>query len=153
MKIEKVCPMENNITLLNIILAVMSLLLFVLLILKEKKINSKIDHLEKQNRGNIYSAVGNKSIPDRITKLELEISRLKKKNNEIIQWYEKDKFRTDKTNIGDNNFKQVLNYNFFKDRNSTIIDMYGQGKSKEEIARTLNKSIREIEMVINIIAK
>ncbi len=142
--------MENNITLLNIVLAIISMLLFILLIFKGKKLNSKIDYFEEQSKGNMYFTVDNKPILDRITKLELEILKFKKENSKIIQQYEKNKFLMGKNNVGDNNFKQILNYNFFKEKNSAIIDMHKQGKPKEEIAKILNKSIREVEMVINI---
>ncbi len=142
--------MENNITLLNIVLAIISMLLFILLIFKEKKLNSKIDYFEEQSKGNMYFTVDNKPISDRITKLELEILKLKKENSKIIQQYEKNKFLMGKNNVDNNNFKQILNYNFFKEKNSAIIDMHKQGKPKEEIAKILNKSIREVEMVINI---
>lgn len=146
--------MENNITLLNIVLAIISILLFVLIIFKEKKMNSRVNYYGKQNEGNIYSSnisvIDRETIIDKLAKLELEILKLKKENSRIVQQYEKNNFLTSKDNVNDNNFKQVLNYNFFKEKNSAIIDMHKQGKPKEEIAKILNKSIREVEMVINI---
>ena len=70
----------------------------------------------------------------------------------IIKQYRKNNFlKSNGNDTDDNNFKQILNYNLFKEKNSAIIDLYKQGKPKEEIARILNKSIREIEMVISIV--
>ncbi|HZJ77024.1 MAG TPA: hypothetical protein VFC70_04875 [Oscillospiraceae bacterium] len=142
--------MENNIALLNIILAMVSMLLFILLIFKEKKLNSKIDYFRKQSEGNMYLSVDNKIILDKIAKLESDVLKLRGENSKIIRQYEKDNLLTGKNDVSDNNFKQILNYNFFKEKNSDIIDMHKQGKSREEIARISNKSIREIEMIINI---
>ncbi|WP_026476030.1 DUF6115 domain-containing protein [Alkaliphilus transvaalensis] len=49
------------------------------------------------------------------------------------------------------NFEHSLNYNLFMQKNKDIISLYQKGKSKEEIARSLNKSVREVEMVIKMI--
>lgn len=48
-------------------------------------------------------------------------------------------------------FDQMLNYNRFTQKNQTIIDLYQSGKTTEDIARKLKKSVREVEMVIKLI--
>ncbi|MBM7613688.1 helix-turn-helix transcriptional regulator [Alkaliphilus hydrothermalis] len=49
------------------------------------------------------------------------------------------------------NFDQSLNYNMFVQKNNDILKLHREGKSLEEIARRLNKSVREVEMVIKLI--
>lgn len=146
--------MENNIGLLNTTLVIILILSFILITLKEKKLHSRINYYGKQNEektcSNNISITDNKIIIDKIAKLELEILQLKKENNRIIQQHEKNNFLTNEDNLNDNSFKQVLNYNLFKEKNSAIIDLHRQGKPKEEIAKILNKSIRETEMVISL---
>ncbi|KAB3535853.1 hypothetical protein F8154_04880 [Alkaliphilus pronyensis] len=48
-------------------------------------------------------------------------------------------------------FNQKLNYNIFTQKNTDIIRLHQEGNSPDEIARKLNKSIREIEMVIKLV--
>lgn len=55
------------------------------------------------------------------------------------------------TTTADEPFDQLLNYNRFAKKNQRIIEMYQSGKSPEDIARNLGKSIREVEMVIKLI--
>lgn len=55
------------------------------------------------------------------------------------------------TAAADEPFDQLLNYNRFAKKNQRIIEMYQSGKSPEDIARNLGKSIREVEMVIKLI--
>ncbi len=49
------------------------------------------------------------------------------------------------------NFSQSLNYNMFIKKNDDIINLFNNGKSPDEIAKALNKSVREVEMVIKLI--
>lgn len=139
--------MRNNIIFLNIGFTITIILLF-LLIFKEKKSNSIIKYYEKENQDIIVS---NKIIMKKIRKLESEIIRLNEENEKISKEYKKQDLNTYINEDINDNFKQVLNYKFFKEKNSSIIDLYEEGKAKEEIAKILNKSIREIEMVINLI--
>lgn len=147
--------MENMIVLLNTILAVISILLFVLITFKEKELNDKIDHCGEQSSENIYpnniSMTDGKAIIDGIAKLELEILKLRKENSEMAQRYKESNLPVNEDNVGNNNFRQILNYNFFKEKNGAVIDLYRQGKSEGEIAKVLNKSIREVEMVVNLV--
>lgn len=48
-------------------------------------------------------------------------------------------------------FEQLLNYTRFSQKNQQIIKLYQLGRTPEEIARDLGKSIREVEMVIKLI--
>ncbi len=49
------------------------------------------------------------------------------------------------------NFKHIINYKQFVDKNQDIMDLIKREKSPEEIARLLDKSVREVEMVIKLI--
>lgn len=53
--------------------------------------------------------------------------------------------------VDNKDFKHILNYNQFVNKNKSIIDLFNQNKSSEEIAKLLDKSVREIEMVIKLI--
>lgn len=48
-------------------------------------------------------------------------------------------------------FNQMLNYNMFIQRNNNIIQLYQEGDTPDVIARKLNKSVREVEMVIKLV--
>ncbi|SCY13152.1 TraB/GumN family protein [Alkaliphilus peptidifermentans] len=48
-------------------------------------------------------------------------------------------------------FNQTLNYNMFIQRNNNIIQLYQEGDTPDVIARKLNKSVREVEMVIKLV--
>ncbi|GAB6088208.1 DUF6115 domain-containing protein [Alkaliphilus crotonatoxidans] len=48
-------------------------------------------------------------------------------------------------------FDQLLNYNRFTKKNERIIQLYQSGETPESIARKLEKSLREVEMVIKLI--
>ncbi len=147
--------MKNKIILLSAISAVIPVILLISIIFKQKKLNNETNYHKKQDNESIHynniSMTDSKTIIEKITELELEILKLKKENNRIIQQYNRNNHLIDNNNTSDNDFKQVLNYNFFKEKNGAVIDLYIQGKPKEEIAKTLNKSIREIEMVINLV--
>lgn len=148
--------MKSNIILLSVGFIIVLIPLVLSFIVKEKKTNnSRVNYYEKQNEENIISdkisIMESKIIMEKMTKLELEVLELKKENSKIIEQYKKSNLPENKNILRDNNFKQALNYNVFKERNNDIIDLHRQGKSKEEIAKTLNKSIREIEMIINLL--
>jgi len=129
------------------------ILLITLMIFKERKSGSRINCHGKQNNEEAHPndifAINNKIVTDKIAELEQEILKLKKENNRTISQYEKNNSLTDEHNTN-NNFGQVLNHNLFKEKNSNIINLYKQGAPKKEIAKILNKSIREVEMVINL---
>ncbi|AOY77291.1 hypothetical protein [Clostridium formicaceticum] len=48
-------------------------------------------------------------------------------------------------------FNHILNYNKFLQKNKDIIELYKETNNLEEIARKLNKSIREVEMVVKLV--
>ncbi|HZK56920.1 MAG TPA: hypothetical protein VFD17_01315, partial [Clostridia bacterium] len=129
------------------------ILLLILIIFRERKSNSRINYHGKQNKKGVYpnntSVTDNKTIINKIAELEQEILKLGKENNRIVRQHEKNNFLIDEHDTN-NDFEQVLNYNLFKEKNSNIINLYRQGAPKEEIAKVLNKSIREVEMVINL---
>ncbi len=47
-------------------------------------------------------------------------------------------------------FNHALNYQLFLNRNEDIIKLYNEGHGIDTIARTLNKSFREVEMIIKL---
>ncbi|QUH26308.1 hypothetical protein [Serpentinicella alkaliphila] len=69
--------------------------------------------------------------------------------NTVIEPVEDLKPDTKNSKIG--SFSNILNYSKFLSNNKDIIDRYKNNKSIEEIAKELNKSIREVEMVIKLI--
>ncbi|QUH20809.1 hypothetical protein [Alkaliphilus sp. B6464] len=145
---------RNNILLLvgGIVLVVPLIISF---ILKNKRNHNKLEFYKKEEK---YSSeinkgfkVENEIIVERIKRLEQEVLILKQENNRIIEEHRKNSNLINQNNLKNNSFKPVLNYNLFKEKNSTIIDLHEKGISKEEIAKVLNKSIREIDMVIKLV--
>jgi len=57
----------------------------------------------------------------------------------------------DKSRETISSFSNILNYSKFVSKNKDIIDRYKSSKSIEEIAKELNKSITEVEMVVKLI--
>ncbi|SES68090.1 hypothetical protein SAMN05660297_00221 [Natronincola peptidivorans] len=92
-----------------------------------------------------------------ISKINDEISQLKdmlKHTEDLIDLKVKDNEDFNDENHSDNhndNFKHLLNYNKFLKKNNDIINLFKQNKNLEEIARELNKSIREVEMVVKLV--
>ncbi len=129
--------------------------LFISFILKNKRNYNKLEFYKKEEKCsseiNKGSKVENEIIVERIKRLEQEVFILKQENNRIIEEHRKNNNLINQNNLKNNSFKPVLNYNLFKEKNSTIIDLYEKGISKEEIAKVLNKSIREIDMVIKLV--
>lgn len=150
--------MKNNLILFDLALLIICIFLFVLIIFKDKKLRDRLIYLEEKNRDRAYLDktskldLDNSFIIDKITELELEILKLRTENKRMAHRYE-DGQRLDgeKEDGANKNFKNILNYNFFEDRNRDIIKLYKAGRPKEDIAKSLNKSIREVEMIINLV--
>lgn len=146
--------MERNSILLLIGGIILIVPLLVFFIIKNKRNYNKLESYKKDEKYsfeiNKGSKVENEIIVERIKRLEHEVLLLKQENNRIIEEYRKNNNLINQNNLKNNSFKPVLNYNLFKEKNSTIIDLYEKGISKEEIAKVLNKSIREIDMVIKL---
>lgn len=47
-------------------------------------------------------------------------------------------------------FEQVLNYSLFAQKNEEVLGRYEKGMAPKEIARDLDKSLREVDMVIKL---
>jgi len=47
-------------------------------------------------------------------------------------------------------FEQVLNYNLFAQKNEEVLKRFEAGMDPREIARELDKSLREVEMVVKL---
>lgn|GEM_PF-3662986 len=47
-------------------------------------------------------------------------------------------------------FEQVLNYSLFAQKNDEVLQRYEAGMSPKEIAKELDKSLREVDMVIKL---
>lgn len=132
--------MEKHIVLLAIGIVIVIISSFVLFISKLKSSHSKTDHFEEyNNKITQASKIENEIMLKKIANLEKEIQKLKQSNIDLTEKKE--------TNT---NFKHMLNYNLFKERNKTIIDLYNKGNSKEQIAKVMNKSVREVEMIVKL---
>lgn len=147
--------MTNSIILPVVIGLIIIIFLFIILLLVNRKRSyNKIKSIEMTKKHNQKNDINFKmeieTIFKRIQSLEQEVLQLKQENNILIEEF-KNNILSKENNLKNNNFKPILNYNLFKERNNIIIDLYKAGKTKEEIAKVLNKSIREIEMVIKLI--
>lgn len=146
--------MKGNIILLIIGICILILPIIMSLILREKRIDEGNRYHENKNG---YNQLNNEQkiqtmiLLDRLNKLEEEVSKLKDENTALKEEYSKKSVLFDESPISSDKFKPILNYNLFKEKNSKIIDLYEKGKTKEEIAKILNKSIREVEMVISLV--
>jgi len=147
--------MKSNIILLIIGSSILIISIVLSFIFKDKANYNRTEYQQKQNKNNreinIDSKVENKVIFEKIKKLEQEVLELKQEINILSKENKENKILLNENNRKDRSFKPILNYNLFKEKNSVIIDLYKKGKSKEEMAKILNKSIREIEMVISLI--
>ncbi|SDK46385.1 hypothetical protein [Natronincola ferrireducens] len=99
---------------------------------------------------------GNQKTIDEINRLKLEIRELKKhvKTMEnLIEEHKKDDSLQNENfnNMEEENFNYLLNYNKFIHKNKDVIELFKNNKTPEEIARILNKSIREVEMVTKLV--
>ncbi len=83
-----------------------------------------------------------------IKRFEGELSTLTESIDQIKKFILDGNKASEETN---QNFDNVLNYNQFLRKNKAIVDLYKHNKTPEEIAQTLNKSIREVEMIIRLI--
>jgi len=151
--------MKGNIILLIIGSSILIISIVLSFIFKDKANYNRTEYQQKQNKNNreinIDSKVENKVIFEKIKKIEQEVLELKQEVLELKQEInilsKENNILLNENNPKDRSFKPILNYNLFKEKNSVIIDLYKKGKSKEEMAKILNKSIREIEMVISLI--
>jgi len=147
--------MKSNIILLIVGLSILIISYIISIIFKQKSTHNKFEYHKKKGKYNekkyIDSKIENEIILEKIKRLEQEVLQLKQENNILAQEYKKNNILLNENKLKNSSFKPILNYNLFKEKNNTIIDLYKKGKSKEEIAKTLNKSIREIEMVIRLV--
>jgi len=147
--------MKSNIILLIIGSSILIISIVLSFIFKDKANYNRTEYQQKQNKNNrqinIDSKVENKVIFEKIKKLEQEVLELQQEINILSKENKENNILLNENNRKDRSFKPILNYNLFKEKNSVIIDLYKKGKSKEEMAKILNKSIREIEMVISLI--
>lgn len=131
-------------------------------VIKEVNQNDTASHLEHQE---IYYQLQNvdlelkdikKEVKNLFHLMELhtvksQLSSLPNKDATPSGHSESGRIIEDKQNIQEGNFNNLLNYNMFTKKNSDIIELYKSGISVEEIAKKLNKSIREVEMVIKLV--
>ncbi|AKL95451.1 hypothetical protein CACET_c20030 [Clostridium aceticum] len=97
---------------------------------------------------------GQGKLREEIHVLTNEVSTLKKYIASMSECREKSEkshsepFQEDPQQEG---FNHSLNYNKFVEKNKDIIDVYKENNNLEETAKILNKSIREVEMVIKLV--
>lgn len=133
--------MEKHVVLLIIGIIIVITSLIIILISKQKKTNHKIEYIEKYNNQIEQSLnIRNEILLKKIHDLENEVKKIKQNNLDLIN---KNKDNAD--------FKPMLNYSLFKQKNKDIVDLYKRGNNKEEIAKTLNKSVREVEMILKLV--
>lgn len=101
--------------------------------------------------GNLFKE-GNDKIIIEIAELREKVTDLTSAVQEMNRPLEEEKTGENQVleSTGDN-FNHLLNYNQFLNKNKPIVDLFKQNKTSEEIAKTLNKSVREIEMVLKLI--
>lgn len=157
-----------NLNYLMIIIGGFFLLISIILLIKLKN-NDEEDKLidNKLNANNFedkkISALNAKKIHiisqsieelhDELLKFKKDNKRLENKLNSFMLKHEKTlkEFSKEKEELNKiNNNKQ---YGDFLSKNKDIIDLYKQGYSSKEIAKQLNKSYREIDMILNIANK
>ncbi len=143
--------MNNRIILLTSSMILALVVIIIVLIRKKAKKTKKYPIKGKHHDLGISTdnKIENSILLERIRRLEYEVSKLKEDNDEFIR--KNETILKEKDNINTFNFKPVLNYNMFKEKNRDIIHLYNKGMSQEDIAKSLNKSVREIEMVIKLI--
>lgn len=80
--------------------------------------------------------------------IQEELIQLKKEQKQIHhrmdEWMKKEPAPKEQA------FDQVLNQSLFAQKNQEVLTRYEQGMSPKEIARSLDKSLREVEMVISL---
>lgn len=96
-------------------------------------------------------------IMDGIDKLNIEINTLKENiktdNQLMVNILRQENFnlmKENNTEIPSDDFGYLLNYNKFMQKNKDIIALLKKNKTPEDIAKELNKSIREVEMVLKL---
>ena len=146
--------MESQAILFVLIGCMVLLLLIVVYMIKDFKFRAK-NREQIYRQKNEYGYRENKIVEDRILlerikQLEYEVMEMKSNNRKVTKKNFNDKALSEKTDIDEDEFKTILNYKIFRDKNKDILDLYDKGFSKESIAKKLNRSIREVEMVINL---
>lgn len=96
-------------------------------------------------------------IMDGIDKLNIEINTLKENiktdNQLMVNILRQENFnlmKENNTEIPSDDFGYLLNYNKFLQKNKDIIALLKKNRTPEDIAKELNKSIREVEMVLKL---
>ncbi|ABW19055.1 hypothetical protein [Alkaliphilus oremlandii] len=147
--------MESQAILFVLIACMVLLLLITIYIIKDFKYREKNrEQIYRQKSEYSYrenKMAENRILLERIKQLEYEIIELKRNNSRVIKENLSDEILSDEMDMDENEFKNILNYKIFKDKNKDILDLYDKGFPKESIAKNLNRSIREVEMVINLI--
>ncbi|NLM03657.1 MAG: hypothetical protein GX214_01380 [Clostridiales bacterium] len=94
-------------------------------------------------------------IKNEIYEINMELNNLKDNirvdNDLIISILEKNYEEKANAVSEIENFASTLNYNKFLKKNHDIIELYQANKNPEYIAKKLNKSIREVEMVLKLV--
>lgn len=147
--------MESQAVLFVLIGCMVLLLLITIYMIKDFKFRAK-NREQIYRQGNAYNYRESKIAEDRILlerikQLEYEVMELKSTSRNVTKENFNDETLSEEKDIDENEFKTILNYKILKDKNKDILDLYDKGFSKESIAKNLNRSIREVEMVINLI--
>lgn len=152
--------MNYNINHIVVLLGISVVIISFYLIFKKKENDSIEEYIlasgnsnqEEINLSRDLLMKGNDKIAIEIEQLRKEVTDLTHVIQEVHLLLEEQKNDENQTvESNSENFNHLLNYNQFLNKNKPIIDLSKQNKTSEEIAKILNKSVREIEMVIKLI--
>ncbi|SNR89263.1 hypothetical protein SAMN05446037_1001265 [Anaerovirgula multivorans] len=152
--------MNYNINHIVVLLGISVVIISFYLIFKKKENDSIEEYIlasgnsnqEEINLSRDLFKEGNDKIVIEIEQLRKEVTNLTHVIQEVYLLLEEQKNDENLTvESNSENFNHLLNYNQFLNKNKPIIDLSKQNKTSEEIAKILNKSVREIEMVIKLI--
>jgi len=125
-----------------------------------KKLNDNATYDIYDDINNLTNILKNNEllIKDEIKKINNEINFLKENiktnNEEIINIIKHENFNIKEKSdnqVVPEDFGNLLNYNKFLQKNKDIITLLRKNKTAEDIAKELNKSIREVEMVLKLV--
>jgi|GEM_PF-2297082 len=108
-------------------------------------INSEADTSNNQHQELVYNKLNEVLIE--MSELKLKLQQLE----ELQITHNSPEAATAATQEDTKPFNHALNYQLFLNKNEDIIKLHLEGLTPEEIAKQLNKSFREVEMIIKLI--
>lgn len=149
-----------------VIIGILVVVIAIYLIIRSNNVNSgnnvdEFDITSFKGIDELSINTNNEKLQDQelLTRMDIaegDIIKLRKDLKQLMAVYNQAKeaavaLAPPKDEVMAESFSQSLNYNLFLQRNSDIIHLYKEGNKAEDIAKNLNKSIREVEMVVKLI--